>query len=74
MKRLIGISVILLGLIFFASSCAPVISKGLRAQVDKEIRFQVVVLSILGSLVNLFDRSKLLLCETPRHIDSLRKL
>ena len=43
MKRLIEISVTLLGLIFFASSCAPVISKGLRAQVDKEIRFEEVI-------------------------------
>ena len=43
MKRLIGISVSLLGLIFFASGCAPVISKGLRVQVDKEIRFQKVI-------------------------------
>ena len=43
MKRVVGISVALLGLIFFASSCAPVISKGLRGQVDKEIRFEEVI-------------------------------
>jgi outer membrane lipoprotein len=43
MKSVVGISAILLGLIFFASGCAPVISKELRAQVDKEIRFQQVL-------------------------------
>jgi outer membrane lipoprotein len=43
MKGLIGTLLILLGLVFFGSGCAPVISKGLRAQVDKEIRFEEVI-------------------------------
>ena len=43
MKRLVGISAILLGLAFFASGCAPVISKGLRAQIDEEILFEEVI-------------------------------
>ena len=43
MKRVVGISAILLGFMFFASGCAPVISKGLRAQVDKEILFEEVI-------------------------------
>jgi outer membrane lipoprotein len=43
MKRVVEMSVILLSLMFFVSGCAPVISKGLRAQVDKEIRFEEVM-------------------------------
>lgn len=43
MKRLVAILAILIGLAFIATGCAPVISKGLRAQVDKEIRFEEVI-------------------------------
>lgn len=43
MKRVVIISSILLGFMFFTSGCAPVISKGLRAQVDKEILFEEVI-------------------------------
>ena len=43
MKRLVEIAAILLGFAFFASGCASVISKGLRAQVDDEMLFEAVI-------------------------------
>ena len=43
MKKLMDILAILLVVMFVAAGCAPVISKGLRAQVDKEIRFEEVI-------------------------------
>jgi len=43
MKKLMDILAILLVVVFLAAGCAPVISKGLRAQVDKEIRFEEVI-------------------------------
>jgi len=43
MKRVLGISVAFLSLVFFASGCARVISKGLRAQVDKETHLKEVI-------------------------------
>ena len=43
MKRLVENLGIFLSLVFVASGCAPVISKGLRAQIDKEILFEEVI-------------------------------
>ena len=43
MKRLLGIGATILVTLFIASGCAPVVSKGLRVQVDEEIRFEKVI-------------------------------
>ncbi|MBW1716714.1 MAG: Slp family lipoprotein [Deltaproteobacteria bacterium] len=43
MKKLMDILPVLLVVLFLTSGCAPVISKGIREQVDKEIRFEDVI-------------------------------